>query len=539
MAETVVSIELPLQGYAIREPLISGRITVQRTSRWVRRVAGAGTVRSPVAGEATIWFDLLSLPGGYDDRTAGTVRFSDPAAGVDTTVEVDLSEDRGWEIRDLTYPHDIERRCVERHLVGVGPAPGRNAACGTHRSVDQTGSQIILNWSVDDGGTLPDTATLGDLRRVGPPGLGSDGNVMMWAMAEFRESLYVATCNWRLESYRDWEKWAFSRGPIDTSEGTEIWRFHLAPNCDPEQATWTRVVRAGLGDPYNHGVRNLKIAGEHLYAVTANHTNGFEIWRTQQGDDWQPVMTGGFGNRENTSGRGLSVFGDHLYVGTENKDTGAEIWRAAVDHAGEASAWERVLGDDVTRSWYAELTPFAGHLYAGSLMTHTGGADALSETAHPGCYVVRSSDGVEWATVVSDSFGNGENLGVLSMAEFQGCLYVGTTNGQGAEVHCSQDGVNWKLSYKAAGDPQREWHAWKLHVFANRLYLGLGRLEHVWWSGFRLVSTADGHTWIDDLEPSIVTHYGVRSMAEYRERLYLGTASFPDCAYVIEASRKP
>ena len=102
--------------------------------------------------------------------------------------------------------------------------------------------------------------------------------------------------------------------------------------------------------------------------------------------------------------------------------------------------------------------------------------------------------------VVSDSFGNGENLGVLSMAEFQGCLYVGTTNGQGAEVHCSQDGVNWKLSYKAAGDPQREWHAWKLHVFANRLYLGLGRLEHVWWSGFRLVSTADGHTWIDDLD---------------------------------------
>ena len=46
-------------------------------------------------------------------------------------------------------------------------------------------------------------------------------------------------------------------------------------------------------------------------------------------------------------------------------------------------------------------------------------------------------------------------------------------------------------------------------------------------------------SWRRSLGPGIVTYDGVRSMAEYRERLYLGTASFPDCAYVIEASRKP
>jgi hypothetical protein len=43
-------------------------------------------------------------------------------------------------------------------------------------------------------------------------------------------------------------------------------------------------------------------------------------------------------------------------------------------------------------------------------------------------------------------------------------------------------------------------------------------------------------SWRRSLGPGIVTYDGVRSMAEYRDRLYLGTASFADCAYVIQAS---
>ena len=54
----------------------------------------------------------------------------------------------------------------------------------------------------------------------------------MWAMETFRDSLYVATCSWRLDGLRDWEKWAFSRGPIDTSEGTEIWRLTTHPEVE-------------------------------------------------------------------------------------------------------------------------------------------------------------------------------------------------------------------------------------------------------------------------------------------------------------------
>ncbi len=524
---TTVAIELRGLGYAFRADLVSGQIAVQRTSRRVRRVEGGGTVPSPVSGEATVAFALVSLPRGYREDAAGTIRVTDAAADIDVTVDIELSEERGRPVEGVAYPDDVERPCIERQLVGVGPAPGINAAGGTHRGVDAVGRPFVLVWSVDDGGAVGELGSLRNVRLAAPPGFASDGNVIMWAMETFDDALYVATCNWRLERLRDWEMWAFSRGPIDTSEGTEIWRF--------DGDTWARVVAAGLGAPYNHGIRNLLAVDGRLYAVTVNHTNGFEIWRTDDGDRWLPVMTGGFGNKENTSGRGIALFDGHLYVGTENKETGAEVWRAPVERAGAESGWKRVLGNDVTRSWYAELTEFDGQLYAGTLMTHTGLAESDAEQSHQGCRVLRSRDGEHWEVVVDDSFGNPANNGILTMAVFRGRLYIGTSNTEGGEVHASADGVHWERCFKGAGAPERNWHAWKLYVFRDRLYLGIGRLERIWWSGLGLFSSADGKEWLQETDYSLVTHYGLRSMMEYAGRLYLGTASFPDCAYVLEA----
>lgn len=528
-----ISIELRGLEYAFDERLVSGSITVQRTSRRVRRVEGTAVVMSPVAGEATVVFELVSLPQGYREDTVGTIRITDAAANIDVTVDVELSEDRGYPIEGVGYPDDVERPCIERELVGVRPAPGVNAASGAHRGVDAEGEPFVLVWTVDDGGAHPDLVSLRNVRLAASPGFGSDGNVLMWAMETFRDALFVATCNWRFERLRDWEMWAFSRGPIESSEGTEIWRLEARNGSDG--GTWTRVVHSGLGDPYNHGIRNLLAVGEHLYAVTVNHTNGFEIWRTEDGETWSSVMTGGFGNSENTSGRGIEQFGGHLYVGTENKETGAEVWRAPVERAGNESEWERVLGDDVSRSWYAELTAFDGHLYAGTLMTHTGLAESDDEESHAGCRVLRSQDGVNWEIVVDDSFGDSMNNGIISMVVFDGRLYIGTSNTEGGEVHASADGVRWERCWKGAGAPERNWHAWKLCVYNDRLYLGLGRLERIWWSGLGLVSTADGREWIQETDYSLVTHYGMRSMKAYRGKLYLGTASFPDCGYVLEA----
>ena len=523
--EIVVSIEVRGLGYAQAGPLTQGQIVVQGSNSRVRRVQGAGTLASPVSGETSVEFDLVSLPEGYHPRQNGTICIRDAAAGIDLQAEVELS--RATRVEGVAYPDDVERPCFERRLVAVEPLAGGSGARGTHRGTDAAGQPYTLIWSVQDGGQLPDFATLKNLRRVLPPGMGSDKNVIAWAMEVFQDQLYVATSNWAFESLRDWEMWAFSRGPIDSSEGTEIWRF--------DGRDWERVVFAGLGDSYNHGIRNLLSVGNHIYAVTVNHSHGFEIWRSDDGRDWRPVMTGGFGNPENTSGRGIVEFEGQLYLGTENKETGAEVWRAPVEEAGSEKGWKRVLGDDVSRSWYAELTEFDGWIYAGTLMTHTGLAESQAEADHAGCRVLRSRDGEEWEIVVEDSFGDPMNNGIISMAVFEGRIYIGTSNTQGGEIHSSADGLQWERCFKGEGDPQRNWHAWKLYVFRGRLYAGIGRLAEIWWSGLGMFSSADGKEWVRETDYSLLTHYGMRSMMEYRGKLFLGTASFPDGAYVIEA----
>ncbi len=546
MPKTVVSLELRGLGYRLdNAPLLKGAITVQGTNSWIRRVEGTGVVASPVAGEATVSFDLVSLPIIFKEATKGTIRITDPAAKIDVTVEVELSEARGRQIVQIGDPHRPDIPCIERQLVGVKPAEGINAATGTHRCVGSDGKPFLCTWTVDDGGSLPDTPTLHDVVRVAKPGFGSDRNLMAWAMAEFGDCLYVGTSNWKLDSFSDYQKWGFGTGPIDNSEGAEVWRLSCPPGGHGEDGTWTCVLRAGLGAPYNHGIRNMEAIGGHLYAITANHTDGCEIWRTHDGEDWTPVITGGFGSRANTSGRGLAEFGDYIYAGTENKESGAEIWRAPLDRAGDASAWERVLGGDVSRSWYASLVLFNGHLYAASLAADTSLKESEEKAGmERGCFVVRTSDGIHWEEVVEGGFGNQQNIGILCCAVLRDRLYFGTSNIQGCEVHSSADGVNWELNLKLKGSETRlaepgegDWHGWALAAFNDRLYFGLGRLHHIWWSGCGLWSTQDGHEWVLEMDGTLLAHYGIRTMTEYRDRLYIGTASFPDCATVMEAQR--
>ena len=66
--EIVVSIEVRGLGYAQAGPLTQGQIVVQGSNSRVRRVQGAGTLASPVSGETSVEFDLVSLPEGYHPR---------------------------------------------------------------------------------------------------------------------------------------------------------------------------------------------------------------------------------------------------------------------------------------------------------------------------------------------------------------------------------------------------------------------------------------------------------------------------------------
>ena len=118
-SDVSVAIELRGLGYALDGHLEGGSIVVQRTRDRVRRVEGTAVLPSPVSGEATIAFDLVSLPRGYREDTVGTIRIADPAAEIDICVAVELSEERGRVVEGVAYPDEVERPCIERQLVGV------------------------------------------------------------------------------------------------------------------------------------------------------------------------------------------------------------------------------------------------------------------------------------------------------------------------------------------------------------------------------------------------------------------------------------
>ena len=160
------------------------------------------------------------------------------------------------------------------------------------------------------------------------------------------------------------------------SNGAQIYKGDLKD--DGITWEWTQVLRDGLHDPNNYGIRKFKVAGEYLYAVTANHITGFELWRTKDGEVWEVVMADGFGDNDNTSGRGLSTFevegeGRWLYVGSENRRSGAKIFRRALQSDGdftEDSDWKEVVADGLGNRfnlWFSDFAEYNGHLYTGTL----------------------------------------------------------------------------------------------------------------------------------------------------------------------------
>jgi len=180
-------------------------------------------------------------------------------------------------------------------------------------------------------------------------------------------------------------------------------------------------------------------------------SDGFEIW-TYNGSSWrqivgngpEAIMPAGFGNENNSELGFLIEFKGMLYAGVRNIHEGAQLWRTNSIN----SSWEMVADNGFgkknnTGCWSAE--EFYGCLYVGTINFHWNGEVG-------GCEVFRSFDGETWEAVVggdSDTEqgfmmpeGRGMNFYAWSMANYSGCLYVGTSFP--GEVYKTTDGVNWE-----------------------------------------------------------------------------------------------
>jgi hypothetical protein len=315
------------------------------------------------------------------------------------------------------------------------------------------------NWS-GNGAQLWQMDTSGNWTMVMNNGFGDASNRGIDHLMEFNGNLYAGIWN-----------------ETDTSpytSGGEVWRFN--------GSSWTQVVDNGFSDPTNGEVMRLGVFNSQIYAGTWSYTSthGAEIWRSSTGNagDWSQVAANGFGDPTNQGIPTMEEFNGALYVGTYSSGssgpTGAEIWRSY-----DGIAWSPVITDgfgyEGTYS-ISTLENFDGYLYAG-----IGRWDSSTKT-YPGGQVWRcaqSSDcdeSTDWNVVVSNGFGNTDNLNITALYTFNDRLYALAVNTQtGMEIWRTADGTNWEqVGFAGLGDSNNLGPYWDnaMTIFNNRLFIG-------------------------------------------------------------------
>ena len=233
---------------------------------------------------------------------------------------------------------------------------------------------LSLHISTNNGVTI-------SVRQVNDDGFGDQNNNYAFAMEEYDGSLYVATNNVLTELGMA----AFFLGLPFESDGTQIWKgiyflheqyianhihqIRIYPGSKDIDGdyTWENVVTGGLGNQFNYGIRKMHAIGNFMYAVTSNHVTGFEIWRTNDGQNWTVQVSGGFGDTDNKSGRGLGLFNGYIYVGVENRVSGGKIYRRQINEStgdyAPNSTWTMIVDNgngNPFNWWFSDLVQFTG-----------------------------------------------------------------------------------------------------------------------------------------------------------------------------------
>ncbi len=316
-------------------------------------------------------------------------------------------------------------------------------------------------------------------------GFGDAANVYAYSMATLNSRLYVGTQNgngcevWSTDGV-DWynDTGTIGAGFGDTNNITAMsmtvynsqlyvgtWNINGCEVWSYDETTWTQVVGQGLlgtstgpgfGDTSNVGVPSLFVYNSALFAASSN-SNGCEVW-AYGGVTWIQVVgqglpgtsTGpGFGDTNNTQVLSMAILNGQLYLGVSNFTTGCTVWRF------NGLTWAQMVGDlpgTSTPSGFG--TPF--NLEALSMAIYNGRLFVGTNDNALGCQVWSTPDGQNWtveigqsgpSSPVSPGFGDPANFLAYSMLTYDSRLFVGTFNNSGCQMW-SYDGSTWQ---EAAG----------------------------------------------------------------------------------------
>lgn len=253
-------------------------------------------------------------------------------------------------------------------------------------------------------------------------------------------------------------------------------------------SNWSEAIGSSAGSVYNAEFTQMAEFKSKLYVGTANfnwekqHTEGGELWRSDDGLAWSTVITGGFDSVDNDSISHLTVFENYLYVATLNYSAtrGFDLWRSST---GDALDWTRVVtnGFGDSKNWLVPtLEIFNNTLYAGTSNDLSGGE------------LWRSQDGIHWAQVYLDGFGNAKSDVVGSLEVFRGQLYAGLRNfDTGGEIWRSPDGDQWTKVVSGGLGNIKNARPYNLTSYAGHLYVTFGNQE----TGMEVWRSANGTSW--------------------------------------------
>ncbi|MCP4135760.1 MAG: hypothetical protein GY754_32630 [bacterium] len=378
---------------------------------------------------------------------------------------------------------------------------------------------------------VTETETL-SLQQVNEDGFGKTSNQYAWAMETFKGSVYVATLN--AENALPAGMLLFFWGQPFKSAGVDIQRGTIADNGE---WVWENVLTEGNGNTSNFGIRKMKAIGDFLYAVTVNHVDGFQVWRTVDGESWEAVSEYGFGDINNTSGRGLMAYKGYIYAGVENREEGAQIWRRKITDNGDfaaASAWEQVISggiDDASNYWFSDFVEYNGYFYTGTLNP-------------TGMELWRTNDGVNYEMLFDDGNGYKTNTAAMKLYAYDNKLYVGTMNfltGSYLYANSDEDGAQFDAVMEKGNGHFGNAYVWYMKEYNDRLYVGTFKDN----GGFHLYSAKNPGVdeWTVETKNGFghPGHYGIRSMAVYQDKLLIGTATplLEQSCKVWEATAKP
>ncbi|MDY6942059.1 MAG: hypothetical protein SVU69_03505 [Pseudomonadota bacterium] len=239
----------------------------------------------------------------------------------------------------------------------------------------------------------------------------------------------------------------------------------------------------------------------------------------------------GFGDTRNRYAWSLAKLGDDLFVGTANVDqlaarllppygggapsgilqifgfvrgTGGEIWRL----------------DAATGRWSKVYKSRSGSLGLRKMIVHNGKIFAGSANYQSGAELIVSENGFDWTVLSGGPLEDAANTSIRAMSVYNGTLYVGTENSNGAELWTYTEGGGdpWSFRNRFPDGSVSE-----LTEFGGELYVG------TWdFGGTYALYAGDGLNFTDVTPTQSLPagNVGVMRLQPFSGQLYLTTVNY-------------